>query len=221
VSSHSPIKNGFILAIFALITTGLTSVTWLMTKEQIRSEKEKALLRAISELVPSKLYHNDPYHDCTLLNDPELLGSNEAQHAWRLRDDKGLPVAVLISSVAPNGYNGAIEILVGHYIKNNVENNKLAGVRVTAHKETPGLGDKIDVRKHQWIVQFTDTLTNRINLQDWRVKKDGGKYDAFTGATITPRAVLSAIAKNITYFNNHQQQIFSAPANCPVGENND
>lgn len=210
MTSRSPIQNGLILAAFALLTTGLTSVTFMMTKEQIQTEKERALLRAISELVPASHYANDPYHDCTLLTDKNLLGSDTAQQAWRLRDAKGEPIGVLLSSVAPNGYNGAIEIIVAHYI----DKATLAGVRVTNHKETPGLGDKIDHRKNNWILQFSGTLTKNIALQDFQVKKDGGKYDAFTGATITPRAVLAAIGKNISYFNQHQQQIFSAPANC-------
>ncbi|MFT5520979.1 MAG: electron transport complex protein RnfG [Enterobacterales bacterium] len=243
-SANNSMRNGIILAIFALVTTGLTALTWLLTKDQIESEKELALLRAISELVPAELYTNDPYRDCVLLTNEQLLGTKEPQHAWRLRKLEGAVeknVAVLISSVAPNGYNGAIEIIVGHYLDNKSLDNKsldkknlhkaslnksrplktsLAGVRVTNHQETPGLGDKIETRKSNWILQFADltTTTNNKNKNKnknyWQVKKDGGHFDAFTGATITPRALLSAVKKNIDYFHQHQQSIFAAEANC-------
>lgn len=212
---QSSVKNGLILAAFALLSTGLTTMTWVMTKDQIQSEKEKALLRAIAELVPADRFANDPYADCTLITHEKLLGSKEPQPTWRLRDEDGKPVAAVISSVAPNGYNGRIEIIVGHYFKQSL----LAGARVTAHKETPGLGDKIEAHKSRWILQFNETSTQQLKMDDWQVKKDGGQYDAFTGATITPRAVLLAIGKNIDYFNQHQQDIFSAPSNCFVEEN--
>jgi electron transport complex protein RnfG len=213
-SASNSMRNGIILAIFALVTTGLTALTWLLTKDQIESEKELALLRAISELVPAELYTNDPYRDCVLLTNEVLLGTKEPQHAWRLRNAEG-NVAVLISSIAPNGYNGAISIIVGHYLdKNDLNKTSLAGVRVTNHKETPGLGDKIETRKSNWILQFADLSTNNVGQDYWQVKKDGGNFDAFTGATITPRALLSAVSKNIDYFHQHQESIFSAPANC-------
>ena len=208
------LKNAYILALFALLSTGLTALTWIMTKDRIQTEKELALLRAISELVPTKLYDNDPYRDCTLLTDNTLLGTDNPQQAWRLRDTDGKPVAALISSVAPNGYNGKIEIIVGHYF--TTTNKTLAGVRVTDHKETPGLGDKISLNKSNWMLQFAGMNSTEMNEQNWQVKKDGGRFDAFTGATITPRAVLSAIAKNIEYFKQNQQHIFTAPANCII-----
>ncbi len=216
----SGLRNGIILAIFALISTGLTSITWMVTKEQIQTEKELALLRAISEIVPAELYSNDPYRDCILLTDRNLLGSNDALPAWRLRDKDGLPVAVLISSVAPNGYSGAIEMIVGHYSSSNKNSQKtagtLAGVRVSSHKETPGLGDKVETRKSDWILQFAGLDSGSLKSNVLKVKKDGGQFDAFTGATITPRAVLAAIDKNIQYFKNNEQMLFSKPANCEV-----
>jgi electron transport complex protein RnfG len=230
-SASNSMRNGIILAIFALVTTGLTALTWVLTKDQIESEKELALLRAISELVPAELYSNDPYRDCVLLTNEKLLGTDQPQQAWRLRNTQG-NVAVLISSLAPNGYNGTINIIVGHYLnndlnnylnnnldKNSLDKTTLAGVRVTNHKETPGLGDKIETRKSNWILQFADLSTQNVKKDYWQVKKDGGDFDAFTGATITPRALLSAVSKNIDYFHQHQESIFTAPANClPSGD---
>ncbi len=215
------LQKGLILGVFALLTIGLTVLTWQLTKERIQIEKEKALLRAISDLIPAEQFTNDPYRDCTVIKNKQLLGTDQPQSAWRLRDTNNDPVGVVISSIAPDGYNGKIELIVGHYLgdgNSNDEKDKsstsLAGVRVTGHKETPGLGDKIHMDKSDWILQFTDISTGDIKPDNWRVKKDGGKFDAFTGATITPRAVLSAIYKNIEYFKLNKEQIFSAPANC-------
>ena len=223
-STKNSLRNGIILAIFALVTTGLTALTWLLTKDKIESVKELALLKAITELVPAERYTNDPYRDCVLLTNESLLGTKEPQQAWRLRNAEG-NVAVLISSVAPNGYNGAINIIVGHYLNiekltiDKLTKTSLAGVRVTDHKETPGLGDKIETRKGNWIIQFADLNTHQVKNDYWQVKKDGGQFDAFTGATITPRAVLMAVSKNIDYFQQYQQSIFAAPSNCLASEN--
>jgi len=210
------LQKGLILGAFALLSIGLTVITWQLTKERIQSEKEKALLMAISDLIPAEHFANDPYRDCTLIQNQQFLGTEEPQSAWRLRDADNKPVGVVISSVAPDGYNGKISLIVGHYLGPPSETNstKLAGVRVTEHNETPGLGDKIHAAKSDWILQFADIPTHKIITKDWQVKKDGGQFDAFTGATITPRAVLSAIRKNTQYFKANSEQLFSAPSNC-------
>ncbi|MCP4273231.1 MAG: electron transport complex subunit RsxG [Gammaproteobacteria bacterium] len=214
------LQKGLILGAFALLSIGLTVITWQLTKERIQSEKEKALLMAISDLIPTEHFANDPYRDCTLIKDQQFLGSEESQSAWRLRDADNNPVGVVISSVAPDGYNGKISLIVGHFLGPEGETNstKLAGVRVTEHNETPGLGDKIDAAKSNWILQFAGSPTHKIIPDDWQVKKDGGGFDAFTGATITPRAVLSAIQKNTQFFKANSEQLFSAPSNCQKDE---
>ncbi len=189
------LQKGLILGAFALLSIGLTVITWQLTKERIQSEKEKALLMAISDLIPAEHFANDPYRDCTLIKDQQFLGSEEPQSAWRLRDADNNPVGVVISSVAPDGYNGKISLIVGHLLGTPGDTNstKLAGVRVTDHNETPGLGDKIHAAKSDWILQFADRPTQTMMPDDWRVKKDGGHFVALTGATNTPRAVLAAI----------------------------
>jgi Na+-translocating ferredoxin:NAD+ oxidoreductase subunit G len=202
-------KNAMILGAFALVSIGLTSVTYLLTKDKIQSEKELALFKALSELVPSEQFANDPYYDCTLMSHKELLGSNQPQAIWRLRDANQQPVAAVISSVAPNGYSGSIELIVGHYT-----DGRLAGVRVTEHQETPGLGDKIERQKSDWILSFNQLNPQQLSASDWQVKKDGGQFDAFTGATITPRAVVAAVKRNIDFFKANQSAIFTAPNNC-------
>jgi electron transport complex protein RnfG len=121
------------------------------------------------------------------------------------------PVASIFTVNAPDGYSGNIELIVGIYA-----DQSLAGVRVINHNETPGLGDKIEKQKSDWILQFKGLSLTKVEAENWRVKKDGGTFDAFTGATITPRAVLKAIANALQYFKNNQQIIFTSSKNCGV-----
>ena len=209
---QSMFKNATVLAVFALVSVGLTSLTYLMTRDKIQSEREQAVYKALTEIIPEDQFDNDPYRDCIEVTDPELLGTSEPQLAWRLRQS-GTPVGVVITSVAPNGYSGAIHLLVGHYT-----DGRIAGARVTEHKETPGLGDKVERQKSDWILSFTNLATETLKPEDWQVKKDGGQFDAFTGATITPRAVVSAVKRNHDYFRAHKQMLFDGPANCHADE---
>ena len=210
--SQSTVRNGIVLAIFALVSVSATALTWILTKERIQSEKEQALLRAIDDLIPKDQFANDPYVDCVLIQDPQKLGTAEIQKAWRLRNSDGEPVGVIISSVAPNGYTGPIEFIAGYKMSQSGDN--LAGVRVTAHQETPGLGDKIETRKSDWIYTLNNHPVNDIKLPKWQVKKDGGEFDAFTGATITPRALLQAITNTTTYYKANKDILFNTPSNC-------
>jgi electron transport complex protein RnfG len=214
--SQSALRNGIVLAIFALISVMLTAATWVLTKDRIQSEKEAALLRAIDDLIPKDEFDNDPYTDCILITDEQWLGSPEPQKAWRLRDSSDRPVGVIISSVAPNGYTGAIEYIAGFRVA--TEQPQLAGVRVTSHQETPGLGDKIDEKKSDWIYTLNDHDVSTIAEPKWQVKKDGGEFDGFTGATITPRALLKAVTNTTTYFRNNQDMLFSKASNCAQAE---
>ncbi len=206
-------KNGLILAIFAAVCVGLIAVTYYITRDTIAGEMEAALARTLNQLVEQSEYNNDVYHDCTLMADTGDLGSNRPLKAYRMRQD-GEPVAVVMESIAPNGYSGKIAMVVGIYADGTI-----AGVRVTDHKETPGLGDKVDAKKSDWILKFEGKSLSNPNIQEWTVSKDGGQFDAFTGATITPRAVIQQVAKTLVFFENNKQQLFEGPQNC--GGNND
>ena len=150
-----------------------------------------------------------------IVNDNQFLGTEEARQVWRLRDADNSPVGLIISSVAPNGYTGAIEFIAGYRIYPGAD-DRLAGVRVTAHQETPGLGDKIDERKSDWIYSLSDHIVSEIREPKWLVKNDGGDFDAFTGATITPRALLAAINKTTEYYRLNKDALFNTPSNCSV-----
>lgn len=201
-------KNGLILAIFAAVCVGLIAVTYYITRDTIAGEMEAALARTLNQLVAEDEYDNDVYHDCTLIEDAAALGSKKPLKAYRMRKN-GEPVAVVMESVAPNGYSGKIAMVVGIY-----QDGTIAGVRVTDHKETPGLGDKVDAKKSDWILGFEGKSLSNPEIEGWAVSKDGGQFDAFTGATITPRAVIQQVATTLEFFEDNKQQLFEGPQNC-------
>lgn len=193
------------LTAFAVIGTAVLAYTHMTTEQPIAQAEAKIRLALFSQLLPSNTYDNDLLSDVTSLKLGEL-GNEEETKVYRARQ-QGAPAAVILQATAPDGYSGAIKLLIA--IKANGE---LAGVRVLAHKETPGLGDYIDVAHGDWIFQFNGRSLQTIADDGWKVKKDGGQFDYVTGATITPRAVVKAVHGALQYFAAHQQHIFTAPA---------
>jgi electron transport complex protein RnfG len=112
-------------------------------------------------------------------------------------------VGVILPATARDGYSGDIELLVGV-----TADGEIAGARVVSHKETPGLGDGIDTKKSPWIMSFDGTSLVSPSQPDWGVKKDGGAFDQFTGATVTPRAVVAAIRRTLEYQALHRDRLF-------------
>lgn len=197
-------NNAKILALFAIAcTTLVASVNWL-TKDKIAEQQQLQLLNTLHQVIAPQRLNNDLYHDCQLVSDVELLGSDEPQTAYIARLDH-VPVAVAITTIAPNGYNGKINLIVAI----NTDGS-LSGVRTLNHQETPGLGDKIETRKSDWIYSFDGKQLDENNSMRWAVKKDGGMFDQFTGATITPRAVVKAVKNTIEFFHLNKDSILSA-----------
>lgn len=201
-------KNALILATFAAACVGLIAITYFITRDTIAGEMKAALARTLDQLVPADKYNNDVHHDCTLIPANSDLGNASPRQVYRMFDDDE-PVALVMETVAPNGYSGKIRMVLGVYYDGTI-----AGLRVTDHKETPGLGDKVDVNKSDWILGFEGKSLNNPHIEQWKVKKDGGAFDAFTGATITPRAVVGQVAKALEYFGDNKDTLFNAPKNC-------
>ncbi|MFT5543790.1 MAG: electron transport complex protein RnfG [Glaciecola sp.] len=201
-------KNGAILAGFALVTTSLIAITFAGTKERIQFEKEKQLLTVLNELVAEDQHTNDLHLDCIIVNNESSLGSNNGQRIFRARQNEE-NIAAVIETTAPNGYSGEIKMVVAV----NFEGVSL-GARVVEHKETPGLGDKVDLRVSDWILSFANVPFGGENDKRWKVKKDGGQFDQFTGATITPRAVVNAVKNALVYYGANKEMIFDTPSNC-------
>jgi len=193
---------GLMLAIFAIAATSLVSLTEANTRDRILENERQTLLAAINALVDSSEYDNDILSDTLLIPGSRQLGTKDFTDVYRARKE-GSPIAAVFTSIAPNGYNGKIKLLVGVY-----SDGTLAGVRVIKHKETPGLGDKIDVKKADWILKFKGLSLTNPNESRWKVKKDGGEFDQFTGATITPRAIVTAVKKALQYFEKNQDELF-------------
>lgn len=180
------------------------------TAARIEANEHAYAMRQLNEIIPQEAYDNALANDYILVRDGELLGGTQMRAVYRAYHD-GKPLAAVIETAAPNGYSGNISLLVGVYA-----DGRVAAVRVTAHRETPGLGDRIEVRRSDWIHLFEGSKIGEPPLADWAVRKDGGEFDQFTGATVTPRAVVTAVRDALLYFDAHRDEIFSAPAQSPT-----
>ncbi|MTD39756.1 electron transport complex subunit RsxG [Erwinia sp. CPCC 100877] len=180
-------KHGVTLAVFAALTTGLTAVVNELTKSTIAGQSASQQKQLFDQVIPPVRYDNDPQQSCYLVRDPQL-GSGE-HRLYVVRKDSQ-PAGVIMEVTAPDGYSGAIQLLVGADFSGTV-----LGARVTEHHETPGLGDKIERSRSDWITGFSDQKIAGVDDPRWAVKKDGGQFDQFTGATITPRAVVNAVKR--------------------------
>ena len=207
----SMVKNGAILTAFALFTTGAVTLVQQFTAPKIALQEKKQLQNLLHQVLPESAYDNALYLDCTHVTD-SALGSNEAHTIYRARKN-GDVVALVMQSTAPNGYSGNIELLSAIYPDGTV-----AGVRVTKHNETPGLGDKVEPKRSDWIHSFSQQQVLDADDDRWAVKKDGGMFDQFTGATITPRAVVGAVKNTVIYAQTHFAELSHAANSCDMGE---
>jgi electron transport complex protein RnfG len=190
------------LFLFAVVGSGLVAYTHDNTEARIQENQRRALLRSLNELIPTDQYDNDIYTDILYVNNSELLGSSDSVPVYRARK-KGWPVAAVLAPLAPDGYNGNIRLLVAVKL-----DGTLAGVRVVQHRETPGLGDQIEADRSDWILIFDGKSLDNPAPGLWKVKRDGGAFDQFTGATITPRAVVKAVKKALLYYQAHGEKLF-------------
>ena len=204
--SRSMLNNSLVLGLFAVLTVGLVAITQFGTAERIAAAEREAKARALGEILPAGSYDNHLLDHPREVFDP-LLGNKTATPAY-LATLKGQPSGIILQATAPDGYSGSIVLLVGV-----LADGRLAGVRVIGHKETPGLGDKIELAKSPWIRSFEGRSLTRPDESGWAVKKDGGQFDQFAGATITPRAVVKAVHKALQYFDAHKAELLAVQEN--------
>ena len=199
--------SGTVLALFAAITSVAIGWTYLGTKAQIDLEVRRAEARQLLEIFPPDTHDNDIVDDVfEVAAETALLGIREARQGYRVRQGNKV-IGVILPATARDGYSGDIRALIGVRLDGSV-----AGVRVVAHRETPGLGDKVDLRKSNWILDFNErSLTNPI-LSGWNVEKEGGVFDQFTGATVTPRAVILATRRALEYATLNAATLFETEA---------
>lgn len=197
--------SGVLLGLFGVLGAGLVGISHDGTAERIAANQREALLQQLRVLVPADAIDNDMLSDVTEVAAPEQFGA-PLTRVYRGRR-AGQPVAVVLSPVVTQGYSGSIALIVAI-----LADGRLAGVRVLAHHETPGLGDKIEIERTDWVLGFDGRALGDPPLSAWKVKRDGGVFDQFTGATVTPRAVVRGVKGALEYFNEHAEQLFAAPA---------
>jgi electron transport complex protein RnfG len=193
-----------VLCAFGVAGAALVSFTWDQTHERIAENEREALLRQLHDLVPADSIDNDIINDRARVTDPDLLGAPET--TVYLGRYQGSPVAAVFKTVAPNGYSGPITLLVAVR-----RDGTLGGVRVIAHRETPGLGDKIELEKSDWVLAFNGKSLNNPPQARWKVRRDGGDFDQFTGATITPRIVVEGVKHTLIHYREAGEELFRQP----------
>jgi len=196
-------RNSVLLALFALGTTALIASTYLLTKDDIALQMRQAEEKALLQLIPRSRHDNEMLDDTIAVGPQDVgLGLREEKHVYVARQG-GKVVAAIIPVVAPDGYSGDIDLIVGIN-----SDGTIAGVRVLGHKETPGLGDKAELKKSNWVLGFNGRSLTNPTLDGWAVKKDKGVFDQFTGATITPRAVVAATLRALQFAEANKKNLF-------------
>ena len=193
------------LTLFVLISIILLLGVRYITAPVIEQAERENLLNTFSQVLSNEYYDNDPLQDTMQITDAaylKLLGTSESITVYRAYKNNQ-PAGAIFSAVTPNGYTGNIYILVGVY-----PDGRISGVRTIKHRETPGLGDKIELSKSNWVLEFDGRKLRDDNDPRWAVKKDGGDFDQFTGATITPRAVISAIKNALIVVNDLGDRLY-------------
>jgi electron transport complex protein RnfG len=197
------------LAAVAMLAVGIAIIAQVATRDRIAAGERAARTAQLDALLGDLRHDNDLLADVTYARDPDLLGTGSPVPVYRARWH-GAPVAIVMAPVAPDGYAGSIELLVAVRA-----DGRVLGVRAVRHHETPGLGDAIDERRSDWIRRFAGRALGDPPLERWKVRKDGGDFDQFTGATVTPRAVVRAVSSSLVYFAQHRDELFAAPATMP------
>jgi Na+-translocating ferredoxin:NAD+ oxidoreductase subunit G len=197
------------VVVLVLVAAGLTAVIAVVagiTRERIVHNEQAWITQRLDALVPPAMHDNDLLADSIAVTSPDLLGSAQPVRIYRARRG-GAPVAALIRAIAPDGYRGPIELLVAIG-----QDGRLIGVQVIRHNETPGLGDAFESRDVHWLGRFRGRSLTDPPTQRWTVRRDGGDFDAFTGATITPRAIIKAVRNALDYYQRNSQRIFELPS---------
>lgn len=197
------VTTALALLVFSVVGAALLSGSFILTRPTIEKSEQREKLALVAQTLPTGSFDNDLIRDALALPADPLLGLKRPGSAYPARR-AGETVAVVLEAVAPDGYSGEIHLLVGIQA-----DGRIAGVRVTAHKETPGLGDYIDLARSAWIKKFDGKSLADPLPDQWKVKKDGGQFDYFTGATVTPRAVIKATRKALEYFAAHRVELLA------------
>ena len=206
-------KSTVLLAIFALAGVLLLSIIYAQTEQRIKENQRQALMKQLSEVLPVDRYDN--VLDKAVIQLPQQVFKDYPPVIVYLATSAAKPVAAIFMITTQQGYNGAIKLLVAVNKDQSIE-----AVRVVSHRETPGLGDKIDLTKNDWILGFNQKSLLNPTLDGWAVKKDQGEFDQFTGATITPRAIVKTVRQVLQWSQQHFDGLFTDKYKQVVDVNN-
>jgi Na+-translocating ferredoxin:NAD+ oxidoreductase subunit G len=209
----SPIRTLLLVGIVAAAAAFMVSASHEFSKDRIAANERARLIASLNSVLDPNLRSHDLSTVRLSVTNRELLGDDAPIDVF-VAMDASEPAAVVFASVAPDGYNAAIRMLVGVSPA-----GVLTGVRVVAHRETPGLGDAIDAAKSSWILQFDGLTLAMPPLAMWAVDKDDGQFDSITGATVTSRAVVKAVKNTLLYFEQHRNELFESAAADAVNRN--
>ncbi|SFR58668.1 electron transport complex subunit RsxG [Thiomicrospira sp. ALE5] len=193
--STTMLRAAGLMGLFVVVSVGLLVAVNSFTQPKIAEVERQVMLNTLNQVMPTRYYNNNLIEDMTWVTAPDALGTTQPMPIYRARLD-GEPAGLVIETIAPDGYSGNIHLLMGVFA-----DGRIAGVRVLSHRETPGLGDKIELRKDNWILSFNGRQLTKDNAHTWAVKRDRGDFEQFTGATITPRAVINAVKHTLDYVN--------------------
>jgi electron transport complex protein RnfG len=190
-----------VVIVVGALTAALTFVANL-TRERIERNAQASIMQRLDALVPPADRDNDLLTDRIDVVSADLLGTNRPVRIYRARRN-GKPVAAILRPIAPDGYRGPIELLIAVSY-----DGTLLGVQVLQHQETPGLGDAFERRQPEWLDNFRGRSLSDPAQNRWTVRKDGGEFDQFTGATITPRAIVKTVRRTLEFYGANRERIF-------------
>ena len=204
MTEGKPLATVLLVAAIATGAAVLVTASWEFSHERIAANQRARLLANLSSVLDESLLDMDLDPILLAVEDEALLGSDEPIDVF-VPVDGIEPLAAIFASVAPGGYNAPIFLLIGI----DVRSGRITGVRVVSHRETPGLGDLIDIEKSDWLRQFDGTSVSDPEASNWALTKDEGVFDSITGATVTPRAVVQAVHNTLLYFDAHRDELLA------------
>ncbi len=203
-------SNVLRLTTVAVITGLVLGTVYSLSANRINEQIRATERQALSLIFPDSQHDNDLTSDSFILapdtkdyTQIELLGLRQQSNAYIARSNNQVS-GIILPAIARDGYNGDISFIIGIDMTGLV-----TGIRVLSHRETPGLGDLIDIRISDWVLNFNGRSLNNPPVPAWTIVKDGGEFDQFTGATITPRAVTQAAARALQFFEDNKDRLLN------------
>jgi electron transport complex protein RnfG len=210
-----PLVTALVASVLAAAAFYGVRAAYDWSDERISANERARIVARLNSVLEPELRDRDLTTTLLAVADAELLGSEEPVDVFVLTD-RGAPMATVFATVAPHGYNAAIDLLIGVSPIGTV-----TGVRAVRHRETKGLGDAIEITKSDWILQFDRKALTAPPAELWAIDQDEGAFDAISGATVTSRAVVTAVKNTLLYFEQHRDELYARAAEAAAAAEND